>query len=104
VRSSGPIAGRRFRSRTHRCGQRWAAELGRYAAKGGETPYLHDMKVRDVIKMIEEDGWFLVRTKGSHRQFKHAGKLGLVTVPGKPSDELAPGTLNSILKQAGLKP
>ena len=46
----------------------------------------------------------LVRTKGSHRQYKHEIKKGLVTVPGKPSEELAPGTLNSILKQAGLKP
>jgi len=55
------------------------------------------MKVRDVIKQIQEDGWYLVRTKGSHRQYKHQTKLGLVTVPGKPSDELAPGTLNSIL-------
>jgi predicted RNA binding protein YcfA (HicA-like mRNA interferase family) len=53
--------------------------------------------------MIEEDGWVHVRTRGSHRQFKHAVKLGLVTIAGKPGDELAPGTLNSILKQAGLK-
>lgn len=61
------------------------------------------MKVREVIRLIEQDGWYLVRTKGSHRQYKHSGKPGLVTVPGKPGDELAPGTLNSILKQAGLK-
>jgi len=61
------------------------------------------MKVRDVIKMIEEDGWYLIRTKGSHRQFKHPSKSGLVTISGKPSDDLAPGTLNSVLKQAGLK-
>ena len=61
------------------------------------------MKVREVIKLIEQDGWQLVRTKGSHRQFKHPGKSGLVTVPGKPGDELAPGTLNGILKQAALK-
>ena len=53
--------------------------------------------------MIEKDGWFIVRTKGGHRQFKHQTKKGLVTLAGKPSDELAPGTLNSILKQAGLK-
>lgn len=53
--------------------------------------------------MIEADGWHLVRTRGSHRQFKHGMKPGLVTVAGKPSDDLAPGTLNSILKQAGLK-
>jgi predicted RNA binding protein YcfA (HicA-like mRNA interferase family) len=62
------------------------------------------MKVRDVIRALELDGWFLVRTRGSHRQYKHAVKLGLVTVPGKPGDDLAPGTLNSVKKQAGLKP
>ncbi len=61
------------------------------------------MKVRDVIRRIEADGWELVRTKGSHRQYKHLKKQGLVTIPGKVSDDLAPGTLNSILKQAGLK-
>jgi predicted RNA binding protein YcfA (HicA-like mRNA interferase family) len=61
------------------------------------------MKVREVIKLIEEDGWFLVATRGSHRQYKHSTKAGRVTVAGKPSDDLAPGTLNSILKQAGLK-
>ena len=53
--------------------------------------------------MLNEDGWFLTATRGSHRQFKHSAKPGRVTVAGKPSDELAPGTLNSILKQAGLK-
>lgn len=58
------------------------------------------MKVRDLIRVIEKDGWFLVRIKGSHHQFKHPTKNGLVTVPGKRSDELAPGTLNNILKQA----
>lgn len=61
------------------------------------------MKVRAVIKMIEEDGWYLVATRGSHRQYKHYVKLGRVTIAGKPSDDLAPGTLNSILKQAELK-
>jgi predicted RNA binding protein YcfA (HicA-like mRNA interferase family) len=61
------------------------------------------MKVRDVDRMLLTDGWFEVRTRGSHRQFKHAQKVGLVTVPGKSNDDLAPGTLNSILKQAGLK-
>jgi predicted RNA binding protein YcfA (HicA-like mRNA interferase family) len=53
--------------------------------------------------MLQEEGWHQVSTRGSHRQFKHASKPGRVTVPGKPSDDLAPGTLNSILKQAGLK-
>ena len=61
------------------------------------------MKVRDAIQMIEEDGWYLVATRGSHRQFKHSKKPGRVTIAGKPSDDLAPGTRNSILKQAGLK-
>ena len=61
------------------------------------------MKIRDIIKMIEGDGWFLVRTKGSHRQYKHSKKPGLVTIAGHPGDDLAPGTLNSVLKQAGLK-
>ncbi|GAB6161145.1 type II toxin-antitoxin system HicA family toxin [Desulfothermus naphthae] len=61
------------------------------------------MKVRDVIKLIEQDGWILVRQKGSHRQYKHPVKKGLVTIAGNLKDDLAPGTLNSILKQAGLK-
>ncbi|HKT16843.1 MAG TPA: type II toxin-antitoxin system HicA family toxin [Stellaceae bacterium] len=61
------------------------------------------MKIRDAIKMLDQDGWVLVATRGSHRQYKHASKPGRVTVAGKPSDDLAAGTLNSILKQAGLK-
>lgn len=61
------------------------------------------MKVRDVIKLIELDGWFLVRTRGSHRQYKHLVKKGVVTLPGRLNDDLAPGTFNSVLKQAGLK-
>jgi predicted RNA binding protein YcfA (HicA-like mRNA interferase family) len=61
------------------------------------------MKVREVTKLLQQDGWFLIRTRGSHHQYKHPTKSGRVTVPGKPSDDLAPGTLNSILKQAGLK-
>jgi predicted RNA binding protein YcfA (HicA-like mRNA interferase family) len=61
------------------------------------------VKVRDVIKLIESDGWVHMVTRGSHRQLKHAVKPGRVTVPGKPSDDLAPGTFNSVLKQAGLK-
>lgn len=61
------------------------------------------MKVREAIKLIERDGWYLARTRGSHRQFKHARKLGLVTIAGHPSVDIPRGTLNSILKQAGLK-
>jgi len=60
-------------------------------------------KVREVIRMIEEDGWVLVVTKGSHRQFKHPAKPGRVTIAGKPGDDLATGTYLSILKQAGLR-
>jgi len=61
------------------------------------------MKVRDVIRMLEDDGWRLVGTRGSHRQYKHPVKSGRVTVAGKSSDDLAPGTLHSILKQSGLE-
>ena len=61
------------------------------------------VKVSEVLRMLNADGWMLVSTRGSHRQFKHAFKPGRVTVPGKPSDDLASGTYNSILKQAGLK-
>ena len=61
------------------------------------------MTVRQLIRLIEEDGWALVRSKGSHRQYKHPTKAGTVTVAGKPSLDLPPGTVNSVLKQAGLK-
>jgi predicted RNA binding protein YcfA (HicA-like mRNA interferase family) len=61
------------------------------------------MKVSEVLRLLAEDGWYSVTTRGSHRQFKHPRKPGRVTVAGRPSDDLAPGTLNSILKQAGLK-
>lgn len=61
------------------------------------------MKVKEVLKLLEEDGWYVVRITGSHRQFKHPTKLGTVTVAGKPSLDVPPGTLNSILKQVGLK-
>jgi len=61
------------------------------------------VKIREVIKLIEDDGWYLARTKGDHRQYKHPVKKGLVTISGKLSDDVSKGTLNSILKQAGLK-
>ena len=61
------------------------------------------MKVSEILKKLQGDGWYLVTMEGSHRQFKHPTKPGRVTVAGKPSDDLPPGTLNSILKQAGLK-
>ena len=59
-------------------------------------------KVREIIAYIELDGWYFVTQKGSHRQFKHPIKPGRVTIPGKLSDDLLPGTAKSILKQAGL--
>jgi predicted RNA binding protein YcfA (HicA-like mRNA interferase family) len=55
------------------------------------------------IKLLQEDGWYLKATNGSHRQYKHSSKPGRVTLPGHPNDDLAPGTLNSVLKQAGLR-
>ncbi|MGA1822710.1 MAG: type II toxin-antitoxin system HicA family toxin [Thermoplasmatota archaeon] len=61
------------------------------------------MKVRDAIKLLESDGWFLVKQKGSHMQFKHPIKKGRVTIAGHPGDDLARGTLNSVLKQAQIK-
>jgi len=61
------------------------------------------MKVRELIALIESDGWILVRTKGSHRQFQHPSKSGTVTIAGNAGTDVPPGTLNSVLKQAGLK-
>lgn len=61
------------------------------------------MKVRDVLKLIEKDGWYLIVTEGSRRQYKHPAKPGRVTVAGHPGDDVHPKTLRSILTQAGLK-
>jgi predicted RNA binding protein YcfA (HicA-like mRNA interferase family) len=61
------------------------------------------MKVRKLIKLLEDDGWSQVRQRGSHRQFRHPVKSGTVTVAGKPGVDMPTGTLNAILKQAGLK-
>lgn len=61
------------------------------------------MKIREIIRLINDDGWFLVRTRGSHQQYHHPTKPGTVTVAGHPGQDLHPKTLNSILKQAGLK-
>jgi predicted RNA binding protein YcfA (HicA-like mRNA interferase family) len=63
-----------------------------------------NMKVREIIKVLEGDGWQLVATRGSHRQYRHPVKPGRVTVPGAPGKDLTPGTQRSILKQAGLHP
>jgi predicted RNA binding protein YcfA (HicA-like mRNA interferase family) len=61
------------------------------------------LKVSEILSKLKDDGWELVAIRGNHRQFKHKIKPGRVTVPGKPGDDLAPGTLNSIYKQAGWK-
>lgn len=61
------------------------------------------MKIRDIIVRLREDGWCEIAQRGSHRQFKHPAKRGRVTIAGHRNDDLAPGTLNSILEQAGLK-
>lgn len=61
------------------------------------------MKVRELIKLIEDDGWYHIKTEGSHRQFKHPTKKGKVTVPGNMGKDVPKGTHNSVLKQAGLK-
>jgi predicted RNA binding protein YcfA (HicA-like mRNA interferase family) len=61
------------------------------------------MKVRDLIRQIQQDGWFQVRQTGSHRQFHHPSKAGTVTIAGGLSEDVPKGTLNSVLKQAGLK-
>jgi predicted RNA binding protein YcfA (HicA-like mRNA interferase family) len=61
------------------------------------------MKVREAIRTIEANGWYLARTRGSHRHYKHPFKPGIVTIAGHPNVDIPKGTLNSILKQAGLK-
>jgi predicted RNA binding protein YcfA (HicA-like mRNA interferase family) len=68
-----------------------------------ELFFTYPMKVREVVKLIEEDGWMMVRQKGSHRQFHHPCKSGTVTIAGNMGLDIPPGTLNSILKQSGLK-
>lgn len=60
------------------------------------------MKIKDVIKKLEQDGWYLAKTRGSHRQYKNPFKKGKVTVAGKPSKDVPTGTLKSILQQAQL--
>ena len=77
--------------------QPWLAPLSLAVA------ILRAMKVRDVIRLVVDDGWLKVRQRGSHRQYRHPTKRGVVTIAGSPSDDIAAGTLNSILKQAGLK-
>ena len=73
------------------------------ALHGNENDAGGRVKVGELIRLLAEDGWRLARTRGSHRQYKHPSKPGTVTVAGKPSLDVPPGTLNAILKQAGLK-
>lgn len=61
------------------------------------------IKVKDLIDLLERNGWYLVRMRGSHRQFRHDTRSGTVTVAGKPSVEVPSGTLVNVLRQAGLK-
>ncbi len=90
----------------------WKGERRAYkeyvAANSASRHYEYDSnpmptKVQELITRLEADGWYLVRQKGIHRQYHHPSKPGTVTVAGKPSVEVPPGTLNSALKQAGLK-
>jgi predicted RNA binding protein YcfA (HicA-like mRNA interferase family) len=67
------------------------------------TGFADAMKIRDVMRRLRDDGWAVVATRGSHVQLKHPTKPGRVTVAGHPNDDLAPGTLKSILEQARLK-
>ena len=71
--------------------------------RGIKNVNIIDMKVKETVKIIEQDGWFMVRMKGSHRQFKHSCKQGVVTIAGSLNHDLAKGTFQSILFQAGLK-
>lgn len=84
------------------CSHAWCLAVDRGGVTGARSGDAR-VKIRDVLTKLQEDGWRIVRQRGSHRQLKHMAKPGLVTVAGQPGDELAPGTLNSILKQAGLK-
>jgi predicted RNA binding protein YcfA (HicA-like mRNA interferase family) len=69
----------------------------------GSAESFDAMKFRDLLTLLTDDGWYLVRTRGSHRQFRHPVKPGLVTVAGHGNDDVAPRILKSILKQAGLE-
>jgi predicted RNA binding protein YcfA (HicA-like mRNA interferase family) len=80
---------------------RESRQLGRLGPLPAERCRLR-VKVPEMLRLIEEDGWVLSRTRGSHRQYKHPSKPGLVTIPGKPGKDLPVGLRRSILKQAGL--
>ena len=78
-------------------------EISKYIVRWSTAPPFFTMKVRDVIKRLQDDGWYLDRTKGSHRQFKHPAKPGLVTVSGKMNIDLPKGTLKSIWRQSQIQ-
>jgi len=78
----------------------WPSGFAPFSPRG----ILARMKVREILQRLKADGWYRVKARGGHRQFKHPTKPGRVTVSGKSSHDLPPGTLNSILKQAGLQP
>ena len=80
-----------------------ARRIKAYSLHGTEKSTDKLVKVGELIRLLADDGWRLARTRGSHRQYKHPSKPGVVTVAGKPSLDVPPGTLNAILKQAGLK-
>jgi predicted RNA binding protein YcfA (HicA-like mRNA interferase family) len=82
--------------------RRQTVGIGGRPRNDGETAPV-PLKVSDVLKLLEADGWYLVAQAGSHRQFKHPAKPGKVTVAGKASLDLPPGTERSILKQAGIR-
>jgi predicted RNA binding protein YcfA (HicA-like mRNA interferase family) len=81
---------------------RLATSIGSACSNEPRRRQSKEVKVRDVIRLIEDDGWILSRTRGSHRQYKHPTKPGLVTMPGKPAKDLPIGLQRSILRQAGL--
>lgn len=87
----------------HERSENWINAVKMRQAGAGVESYVYEMKVANVMRLLHQDGWYLVAIRGSHRQFKHPVKSGRVTVHGKPSDDLAPGTLKSILKQSGLR-
>ena len=77
--------------------------MGFFVDKSGVVVYNYKMKVKEIIRKLNENGWYLIRQKGSHRQFKNDNIKGLVTIAGKFSDEIDKGTLNSIYKQSKIK-
>ncbi len=84
-------------------GDHWLSHLSPNPTRARYTETERWMKVRELIALIEANGWFQVRMKGSHRQFHHPIHRGTVTIAGKPGGDVPPGTLNSVLEQAGLK-